>query len=501
MFDRSEMLTRTALPEDLVNSLYSFNPWWEGDPMPPEPSTRRHLVAQIWRRLDSNVAPVAVVRGPRQIGKSTALNQLIGDLLDQGTDPRRILRIQFDDLETMGDLRDPLLRIAEWFERHVATARFNTLAHRGEWAYLFFDELQNLPRWDSQLKSLVDNSAVKVAVTGSSALRIELGRDSLAGRINTIESGVLSLTEIGSLRGMDAPGPFLEENGLAPLAAKDFWKALRSHGLKHREFRDEAFSQFSARGGYPIVHRERDQDFHNLSDYLNETVIKRVIQHDLRQGARGRKRDATLLEEVFRLCCRYAGQTPSLGLLAEEARLALGADVGGQRVGNYLKFLNDTLLVRLIPPLEIRLKRRRGNSKLCLADHGLRASWLQEEVPLAPAALAEHPELASLAGHLAESVFGSVASTIRGLDIAHFPERGMEREVDFVLTVGARRIPVEIKYQRRIDQLRDTLGLRSFLEKSVNNAPFGVLITQDDSGDVDDPRIVSLPLSTFMLIR
>ena len=102
MFDRSEMLARTALPEDLVNSLYNFNPWWEGDPMPPEPSTRRHLVAQIWRRLDSNVAPVAVVRGPRQIGKSTALNQLIGDLLDQGTDPRRILRIQFDDWKPWG---------------------------------------------------------------------------------------------------------------------------------------------------------------------------------------------------------------------------------------------------------------------------------------------------------------------------------------------------------------------------------------------------------------
>ena len=132
MFDRSEMLARTALPADLVNSLYSFNPWRESDPMPPQPLTRRHLVARIGWRLASNVAPVTVMRGPRQIGKSTALNQLIGDLLDRGTDPRRILRIQFDDLETMADLRDPLLRIAEWFERHVATARFNTLAHRGE---------------------------------------------------------------------------------------------------------------------------------------------------------------------------------------------------------------------------------------------------------------------------------------------------------------------------------------------------------------------------------
>ena len=92
-------------------------------------------------------------------------------------------------------------------------------------------------------------------------------------------------------------------------------------------------------------------------------------------------------------------------------------------------------------------------------------------------------------------------STIRGLDVAHAPERGLDREVDFVLTVGVQRVPVEIKYQRRIDPLRDTLGLRSFVEKSINNASFGLLITQDHSGEVDDPRIVSLPLSTVMLLR
>lgn len=158
-------------------------------------------------------------------------------------------------------------------------------------------------------------------------------------------------------------------------------------------------------------------------------------------------------------------------------------------------------MLRLIPPLELRLKRKRGNPKLCLVDHGLRASWLQEYIPLAPEALAAQPELTTMAGHLAESIFGSVAATIPGLDIAHFPERGTDREVDFILTVGDLRLPVEIKYQRRIDPIRDTIGIRSFVEKTVNNAPFGLLITQDDNAQVDDPRIVTMPLSTFMLIR
>lgn len=501
MIEQSTIFPDFGLPQGLSDNLRRLNPWWEDEAMPEQPGTRRHLVKQIRRRLDADIAPIVVVRGPRQIGKTTAQFQIIQDLLGEGVDPQRILRVQFDDLKTLKKIPEPILRISDWFERRIAPRRFNTLAQEGDTAYLFFDEVQNLDGWDAQLKSLVDNATVKVVVTGSSALRIELGRDSLAGRINTIEAGVLSLTEIGALRGYETPAPFLRDNGLADLLEKTFWIGLREHGIEHAEFREEAFVHFSARGGYPVVHREKDVEFSQLADHLNETVIKRVVQHDLRIGERGRKRDANLLEELFRLVCRYAGQTPRTATLAEEARFALGANIGSQRVAHYLKFLGDTLLLRLIPPLEIRLKRRRGSPKLCLVDHGLRASWLQEHIPLTPDELAQRPELTTLAGHLAESIFGSVASTIHGLDIAHFPSRGMDQEVDFVLTVGGTRIPVEIKYQRRIDSFRDTLGIRSFLEKSVNNAPFGVLVTQDNYGMVDDPRIVSLPLSTFMMLR
>ena len=469
--------------------------------MPLQPKTRRHLVAQMRRRLDAEIAPIVAVRGPRQVGKTTAQFQIIADLLDEGVPSMNVLRVQCDELPLLQKMDEPILAISDWFEQQIAKKHFNALARDGQKAYLFFNEVQNLQNWAAQLKFLVDNASVKVIVTGSSALRIEMGRDSLAGRVSTVEAGVLSLTEIGALRELDAPKPFLPDNGLSFLIDRDFWRELRAYGQENAGFVREAFRHFSDRGGYPIVHKQRDVEWALLADQLNETVIKRVIQHDLRVGSRGRKRDAQLLEELFRLACRYAGQTPRVSTLADEVRQALGANIGSQRVTHYLKFLSETLLLRLIPPLEIRLKRKRGSAKLCLVDHGLRASWLQEQIPLTAEALAKRPELTPLAGHLAESIFGSVTSTIHGLDIAHFPGRGMDREVDFVLTVGAQRLPVEIKYQRRIDPLRDTLGIRSFLEKSVNNAAFGLLIAQDNAGDVDDPRIVSLPLSTFMLLR
>ena len=489
------------LPPDLVDELHLLNPWWANDPMPAPPPVRRHLVAQIRRRLDAEIAPIVVVRGPRQVGKTTAQLQTIADLLDEGIHPTSILRVQFDELNSRRDIGQPILRITDWFARHIAQQHLNAMARDGRKAYLFFDEVQNIDNWSAQLKLLVDSVAVRVVVTGSSALRIEMGRDSLAGRISTVEAGVLSLTEIGALRGLGGPPPFLPDNGLAPLLDKAFWQELAAHGRNYGIFRREAFGHFSERGGYPLVHNRRNVPWPLLADQLNDTVIKRVIQHDLRVGERGRRRDAQLLEELFRLSCRYAGQAPTTALLADEARRSLNANIGDQRVNHYLRFLGDTLLLRLIPPLEIRIKRRRGSSKLCLADHGLRASWLQEYIPLTPDGLSQQPELTTMAGHLAESIFGSVSVTIPGLDIAHFPERGPDREVDFVLTIGDRRIPVEIKYQRRIDPIRDTGGIRSFMEKSVNYAPFGLLITQDECPPIDDPRIVTMPLSSFMLIR
>ena len=69
------------LSSALLNAIARMNPWWQGRPHPPLPATRRHLVGQIRRRLDAKLAPIIVVRGPRQIGKSTAQMQVLDDLL------------------------------------------------------------------------------------------------------------------------------------------------------------------------------------------------------------------------------------------------------------------------------------------------------------------------------------------------------------------------------------------------------------------------------------
>jgi hypothetical protein len=131
----------------------------------------------------------------------------------------------------------------------------------------------------------------------------------------------------------------------------------------------------------------------------------------------------------------------------------------------------------------------------------LRASWLQEAIPLTSKGLRRAPQLSDLAGHIAESIAGYFLSSIPGLDLAWFPLRGAEPEVDFIITIGEHRLPLEVKYRRKIDGLRDTLGLRAFIEKAVYNAPFGILLTLEDRVSVPDPRIITLPLSSLLLMR
>jgi uncharacterized protein len=497
-----DIFDRVRLPAEIDAHFRGTNPWWEGKPGRVLPPYRRWPFEVLLRKLRTGLAPAVVLRGARQVGKTTLQEQIIEHLIrSEGVDPRRIFRVQFDELPPLRDLSAPLLALLAWYENRILGETFNEAARAKRPAYVFLDEVQNLAEWAPQLKAIVDHHTLRVVVTGSSALRIEAGRDSLAGRITTLEIGTLLLREIAGLRFEQDVPPFLPANGLEPLLRQEFWKGIATNGATHKIARDKAFQALSDRGGYPLVHASPDVPWPEVADQLNENVVRRVIQHDLRLGERGRKRDPALLEEVFRLACRYAGQAPSQAMLVTEIRQSLKANIGWQRILYYLRFLDLALLIKLVAPLELRLKKRKGNSKLCILDLGLRAAWLEEIVPLAPADLAAAPQLSDLAGHLAESMVGAYLAGIPHLDLAHFPERATEPEIDFVLTIGEKRIPLEVKYRRRIDPHRDTVGLRSFLEKTHYNAPFGVLVTMGDDVSIPDPRIVSVSLPSLLLAR
>ena len=486
------------LPLAVQKYLRTTNPWWEGQRMVKPPPFRRWMFEPTLRRFKKGMTPAVVLRGTRQVGKTTLQQQIIDHLLhEEGVAPNRILRVQFDQVPELQFLQWAFLAISHWFERNVLGETFNTWGNRKQPAYLLFDEAQIVPYWEAQLKMLVDHQRVRVLLTGSSAFRIEKGRESLAGRITTLNMNTLLLREIAALRDWGDIPPLLPFNGVTPLREQTFWEELREHGKRHKEVRDKAFAAFSERGGYPISQIYADLSWDETAAQLNETVILRVLRHDL-----GETPNPNLLERVLRLACRYAGQSPGRAMFLRELHSKLSPNISWQDVLTQLQLLNDTLLVRLVPPMELRLKGQKGNTdKICLADHSLRASWLREKVPLTPKGLQEAPHLAHLAGFLAKSIAGYFLSSIPSLDVTWFPARKTEPEVDLMITIGYHNIPIEVKYRHTIRDGRDTKNLRAFLDKPIYDAPFGILLTLTDDVKISDKRIVALPLSSLLLMR
>jgi uncharacterized protein len=158
------------------------NPWWTN---PAWRSADPHLAlleAQPVRLAADFVAGlpldrpgVHILRGPRQVGKSTDLKLLVERALAAGFEPRSIVYLALDLLEGQH-----LAELAATVER----AR--DLAGRDGPGLLLLDEVTAVLHWQTAVKSLWDQGAIRdevVVCTGSSALDLQRGAaERLPGR-------------------------------------------------------------------------------------------------------------------------------------------------------------------------------------------------------------------------------------------------------------------------------------------------------------------------------
>ena len=148
-----------------------------------------------------------------------------------------------------------------------------------------------------------------------------------------------------------------------------------------------------------------------------------------------------------------------------------------------------------MPPFEIRHRHRRGFSKIARCDPALRAAYLQERVPLSPAAIDENPSRGVLAGHLAGSLVGYFPASIPGVELAWAPERARQPEVEMGIPIGTERNPSEVNDSNRIDSREDTKRLRALVGRAVDPSPFGILPTMTEAAPEGLPEgVLNLPM-------
>jgi predicted AAA+ superfamily ATPase len=132
--------------EAVKSRLLFDNPWWALDEQTPQkfkqPPKRLFFKKFSTTVLRGQQGRAVILNGPRRVGKTVMVRQMVAHLIENGTSPRHVLLASIS-VPTYWSLG--LRKIIELMvERNAQSAEGKTL-------YAFFDELQYLPNWEEDL--------------------------------------------------------------------------------------------------------------------------------------------------------------------------------------------------------------------------------------------------------------------------------------------------------------------------------------------------------------
>lgn len=206
---------------DNLSRIARFN-FWNGPLKSGYP--RKVYIERLRKYQASNLIKVLV--GQRRVGKSYLMRQVIQDLIDEGVSPKSTLYInmEFAEYNFIRDGGDLLGFVNNFF-----------MGHEGP-AYLFVDEIQNIPAWEKAINSLAQDFTRQlfVYITGSNAqlLSSELATF-LSGRYIKFMVLPFSFAEYAGIRGEQRDKPtflaYLNSGGLPELFHLEDEEAKRQY--------------------------------------------------------------------------------------------------------------------------------------------------------------------------------------------------------------------------------------------------------------------------------
>jgi hypothetical protein len=331
---------------------------------------------------------VQVVAGPRQVGKSTLVQQVTAEL---------DLPVRYVSAD------EPTFRGADWINQQWEAVRLEATGKAG--AVLVLDEIQKIPVWSETVKRLWDEDTrkkrpVKVVLLGSAPLLITQGlTESLAGRFETLRLPHWSFTEMRTAFG---------------------W----------------TLEQYLYFGGYPGA-APLVGDPARWLRYIADSLIETSIARDVLLLSRVDK--PALLRRLFELACRYSGQ-----ILSYTKMLGQLQDAGNTTtLAHYLDLLAGAGMVCGLPKYAGDAARSRGSSpKLQVLNTAL----MTVTAGVNPQEAVADREFR---GRLIESAVGAHlanAAAAGECELYYWRERG--EEVDFVVKGHARLTAIEVKSGR-----------------------------------------------------
>ena len=356
----------------------------------------------IKSRLEEDRMFIQVVMGPRQVGKSTVVKQVLDDL----TIPYQLYTADNVPATNTAWISNCWAAVRSWKENNGLDS-----------VVLVIDEIQKIANWSDVVKKEWDtdtfyNCNIKVLLLGSSRIMLEKGlSESLAGRFEEIRMSHWSFKEMKECFGF-------------------------------------SLDKYLFYGGYPgaaklIEHSDR------YEQYIQSAIIEATINKDILMDTPIGK--PALLKQTFELAAAYSGNLLSLTKM-------LGAlqDAGNtSTLAGYINLLDESGLLCGLQKYSVDMSRRKASiPKFQVYNNALKMVYT-------PTTFEQSIMDRKLWGHIVESAIGSYLISqafIHRFEVFYWREKN--NEVDFILRKKGVLVAIEVKSNSE----KHTTGLDKFNE-------------------------------------
>src|SRR6266581_9047024 len=307
---------------------------------------------RLGETFDWNLDIVYVLRGPRQVGKTTLMKLKIREWINSGVNPRNIFYWPCD-----------LVEGPEKLAQIVTSYQNSTRRDKTSRLYIILDEISSVKDWQKGIKSLYDAGKLKnctLVLTGSHSIDLRKATETLARRRGEVDKlkdhlpdKILLPTKFSEyadtrsekihnmIRSMD----LLKRPGRHALWGQlmkgDMPKELEELQLLSKEVQT-LFGEYLLTGGVPKV-----VDSYISSGSISKNLYEDYVNLVLRDVTRWNGKEI-VLRQVVRKLIEALGTAISLNGLRQET------DVSSHHTtGVYLDFLKDSFVTTVISKLDL----------------------------------------------------------------------------------------------------------------------------------------------------
>lgn len=456
---------------EISRRLSQHNLWWSqpvGQAI-PEGESHKRVYFEPFKALALNfsVRRATILLGPRRVGKTYMVKQLIHDAIQDGFDPDAIMYAAMDTPVYSGVTLEQFLDL---FPKGKETD------HR----LVIFDEIQYFSNWEVHLKNLVDNyPTIKFIALGSAAAALKLkSAESGAGRFSDFMLPPLTFYEFLKFLGSG------EDERLIEVRVNESGREYRAKDIDELNKR---FVDYLNYGGYPEAVLD-SQIRENSEQFIRNDIIDKVLLKDL-PSLYGIN-DIQQLNRLFSFLAYNAGTEASLENISQKS------GVSKPTIRRYIEYLESAFLIIKLPTVDEHCKtlKRQRNFKVYLNNPSMRAA-------LFGTVRMDEPDKI---GHLAESAIFSQwqhAQQFRQLRYARWKNEG---EVDVVYLAPDKPKPIwigEISWSNDVaskygQATRSVAALLSKHKKTIKTA-FLTTKTLTTATEIEGMRVSIWPTALY----